>query len=714
MFVSISTLIFSRPFTMYASLIILFSCLTIANTTLADPTLEEITIFSTLDQTSTKNFIGSVSIVNSNDIRSRDAQNIDQLLATIPNTNFSGGASRGRFVQVRGIGDIEQFVDPKAYPSVGLIIDGIELNGLFGAGLLFDAEQVEVLRGPQGTRLGASALAGSINIISGKPTETTGGYVQGGIGKFDAWHFGAAYHGALSDNINGRLAVQQYNSDGYIRNNFINSDRTGKLDELTAKIKLDWQLNTDNELALTVLHVNNDNGYDAFSLENIRNTSFSDNPGWDQQEINAFAITHTTQLSDSVSFQSKLSVLNAQTAYAFDEDWTDLSICDFSSCPLGSFSGFDQYQRDKDEYVIDIRMLSNDLVFGIYAQDRQSELDRNRIGDFPLALVSSYDSKRYATYGQWTPQLSDQLQANVGARFEKYSDDYNDSDQTDSESRDELWSFEAGLRFDFSDNGNIFALLSRGNKAGGVNTDASTNINAIAPIFRAELQNRLRFESESLTNIELGVNSRIHNDSIGVKASVFYNKRNNPQFETFLYDSLESFLFVGYQDNAESAESNGAEIQLDWQANDSINVIGNISYIDTSIKTLRVYDFDQFAFISIDEKDQPRAASYQYHIAINSRLSDTLSTSVQLEGRDSYEFAYYFSEESGNTNLLHASVEYASGPMQLTLWMRNILDDAYPVHGLYFGNDPRDSYTNNLYTQSGEPRNFGLTARYSL
>ena len=155
----------SRLFSIHIWLVKLIACLSLANIVQAGPELEEITIFSTLDQTNNFNFIGSASILNSDDVSSRDAQNIEQLLNTIPNTNFSGGASRGRFVQIRGIGDIEQFVDPKAYPSVGLIIDGIEMNGLFGAGLLFDAEQVEVLRGPQGTRLGASALAGSINII---------------------------------------------------------------------------------------------------------------------------------------------------------------------------------------------------------------------------------------------------------------------------------------------------------------------------------------------------------------------------------------------------------------------------------------------------------------------------------------------------------------------------------------------------------------------
>ena len=55
------------------------------------------------------------------------------------------GASRGRFVLIRGIGERSQFVEP-LNPSIGLIIDGIDFSGLGNAGTLFDVEQVEVLR----------------------------------------------------------------------------------------------------------------------------------------------------------------------------------------------------------------------------------------------------------------------------------------------------------------------------------------------------------------------------------------------------------------------------------------------------------------------------------------------------------------------------------------------------------------------------------------
>ena len=61
---------------------------------------------------------------------------------------------------------------------------------------------------------------------------------------------------------------------------------TGKFDELNLKTNISWNLNNDNNLKLTLLHVDSDNGYDAFSLGNTGFNTQSDQPGHDRQKIN--------------------------------------------------------------------------------------------------------------------------------------------------------------------------------------------------------------------------------------------------------------------------------------------------------------------------------------------------------------------------------------------------------------------------------------------
>ena len=85
-------------------------------------TIEEILVTAVLRDTELSKLPASITILTEEDIQSRQIQHFDQLLGIAPNVNFASGASRGRFVQMRGIGERSQFKDPIDY-SIGLIID---------------------------------------------------------------------------------------------------------------------------------------------------------------------------------------------------------------------------------------------------------------------------------------------------------------------------------------------------------------------------------------------------------------------------------------------------------------------------------------------------------------------------------------------------------------------------------------------------------------
>src|SRR5690554_6159984 len=228
----------------------------------------------------------ATTVVGSEQIDARSAEHLEQILSFAPNVNFSSGSSRGRYYLIRGIGERSQFIDP-INPSVGLYIDGIDMTGLGAAATLFDINQVEVLRGPQGTRFGANSLGGIINISSNDATEATEGYLSSKVGNYNAYGVGGAVSGQLKDKVNGRLAVHHYASDGYTQNDFLIRKDTQNIEETLLRTKFQWQPTDDSELKLTLLYANIDNGYDAFTLDNSRH-SLADEPGKDTQETLAW------------------------------------------------------------------------------------------------------------------------------------------------------------------------------------------------------------------------------------------------------------------------------------------------------------------------------------------------------------------------------------------------------------------------------------------
>ncbi|MCB1843450.1 MAG: TonB-dependent receptor plug domain-containing protein [Halioglobus sp.] len=202
------------------------------------PALEEVVVTASYRDSGLLETPASVSVITQDTIRQRAALHLQDILNTAPNVTWAAGSSRSRFIQVRGVGDLEQYYDPKYYPSVGIMLDDLELGDSANAGMLFDVAQVEVLRGPQGTRFGASAHAGMVNIRSNAPTREFEGRIQGRAGNYDSYQLGVALSGPLSDSVAGRVAAQQHKSDGYIDNVALGRDDTAGFDETSLRTRL--------------------------------------------------------------------------------------------------------------------------------------------------------------------------------------------------------------------------------------------------------------------------------------------------------------------------------------------------------------------------------------------------------------------------------------------------------------------------------------------
>ena len=246
--------------------------------------LEEIVVTASLREEGLAQLAASATVLDASTLDAAGLQHFADVLGLVPNLNWAGGTSRPRYFQLRGIGELEQY-QGAPNPSVGFLLDEYDLSGVGMPATLFDVEQVEVLRGPQGTRYGANALAGLLKVRTRDPTSEPDLMMEAVAGDDGVLGAGIAGGGPLGrdgDFAAWRMAVHKFQQDGFRRNVYLGREDTNGRDELTLRGKLSVDPDEDWSLQLGAMYVDLDNGFDAFTPDNSMRT-LSDRPGRDAQ-----------------------------------------------------------------------------------------------------------------------------------------------------------------------------------------------------------------------------------------------------------------------------------------------------------------------------------------------------------------------------------------------------------------------------------------------
>ena len=680
-----------------------------AATDIDETAIERITVVGDFRAQGLEDVPASVSVLSREDIRARQAEHLEEALAMAPNVNLSSGGSRANFLQIRGIGERSQFVDP-INPSVGLVVDGINYSGIGHAATLFDIGQVEVFRGPQSTRFGADAMAGMIYLSSTELSDEANGQAELSMANYNSYGAGVAFGSALSDNFVARGSLYLYESDGFMENTFLDRTDTNGQDELTLRLNGLWTINPDLDVALTYHRFDIDNNFDAFSLD-LDRTTLSDTPGRDTLDSHAFRSEVTYRALAGADLQFALSYLTAEQEYSFDEDWAFEGIR-----PDWEYNSFDAYFRDREDMTVELRALSQapvmlgnlptEWVAGVYL--RQSDMDLTRQYTYlDGPFTSEYETQSWAVYGELMQQWTPQLRATYGLRVQGYDNDYADSRGVVANPSDTAWGGRVSLQYDVNANEKFYASLSRGFKQGGVNGEALGRAGDSGLEEAVEfLESVATFAPETLVSSELGYRLYIPQHSLGANLTVFYSWRDDMQVNAYV---LRDQQFVTYLDNASSGRNYGVEAELDYVPRDDLRLFASIGLMQTELR-----DFELEGGESISGREQAHAPNYQVHTGFEWQLAEPLALRVELDARDSFYFSNTHDERSSSYQLLHARLNYQVGDWMLSLWARNLTGEDYATRGFYFGNDPRDEYTPKNYVQYGEPRRFGVTARYSF
>ncbi|MHB2245458.1 TonB-dependent receptor [Pseudomonas fitomaticsae] len=738
-------------------------------TAIATSQLETVTVTTRRREESSQDVPTPMSVVSGQTLETQRVYRIQDLQQLVPSVNVAYMHARQSSVSIRGLGNNP--ASDGLEGSVGLYIDNVYL-GRPGMAVfdLMDIEQLEVLRGPQGTLFGKNTTAGVINISTRAPSFTPERSIETSVGEDGYFQTKGTISGPLNDVLAGRLSAYRTRSDGDIKNEFNGHDLNGgSRDGFRAQLlfkpnenfNLRWigDYNEEDSSAGTRVLYNTGPTINGVNLYSARAA--------------AAGATLVNGSHRKVNLDNDQHVTVHQGGTSVEANWTLPS--DFTLTSVSSYRFWNFTPRNDDglnvpatynagvsvedkQYSQEFRLASPkgeffDYVLGAYYFG--SDLDNKSFAYYgpradiwngtpqgALANVNSVGrghikTDSFALFAQGTWHLTPRLDFTAGVRGtyeEKNAWVNRDAPQGgaavtgaaatarrgrtgayDSGDLNQYSSSPSGLlnlSYRFTDDLLGYATLSHGEKSGGVNLVVGS-----APTAGAD---SLLIGTERANNAELGFKSTLWDRRLQLNANVFWTQVN--AYQTNAYDDVNR---VQYLTNAGSVRSRGVEFEstviplrgLTLNFNGSYNDVSYLSYKDAPCPP----EVSQApgAPASCDLSGHQVVGASKWIGNANGKYEWNLDNGLQPYVTGSYAFrskAVGTVEDSDYGQIPSYAVvnlstglrgDFNQGQWDVSLWLKNAFDKTYYTTLWTGGNGGYEGLL-------GTPRTLGVTGRYDF
>lgn len=673
----------------------------------AEDSLAPLVVTADLWQSELAKLPASVTIYDTQTLESPGIAHFADLIERTPNLTSTGGTSRPRYFQLRGIGENSQYEGETPDSAVRFLIDDIDFTGIASVASTFDTRQIEILRGPQAGAFGANAAGGLIRLVSNEPTPFWTGRYEMSAGDDSLFASGLAVGGPLiardPEELMFRFSIHHHQSDGFRKNASLNQN-TNARDEWTSRMRIIWNQNPDLRIDATVFHSDLNNGFDEFALDNNGRLTFSDMPGKDLQRSTGGSIRTHFSGWENVTLTSITNTTHTDSRYSYDDDWT-----------AASYMGFSDLARKRETWSQELRLNSKPgtpralgldrWTLGLFASilDEQSKYTNEDPGNIRF-LDTDLNSKNFALFGQAGRDITERDRITLGLRlehirssgdgvrnrFRKGPATFDPSFAFSSRFNDTLFGGKLAWEHDINDNLMAFASITRGYKGGGINVDARINPGAGDPV---------AYDTERIWNYEAGL--RGNWDRITASLTGFHLDRRNTQVR-------DSAGFGGnyrfFTDNANKATVTGAEIETSVAANEALSFYASLALMSSDIDTFTLSNGNTGGGRTL-----ANTPSYAWSLGARYDHESGLFGTIDLAGRNDYFESNNHGEKRDSFTTVNASIGYTRNDWTVSLWVRNLFGERYAQRVFFFGNDPGTGYTPTRYESLAPPRQIGVT-----
>lgn len=669
----------------------------------------------------------SLEVATPEDLKAQHLTRLEDVLAATPNATFSTGQVGGSlspFFSIRGVGSAEIETDP----SVGVFVDGVPLTLTHGyLNNLLDVEQVEVLRGPQGTLYGRNTLGGAINVTSKKadPSKQEG-HITVGTGSHDRFRTEVVANTPLWDGKAAVRAAFAYDQVGHIWDDKQDSN-IGKQNNYQGRLSWFFMLgeNTTADFSADMQkQYRDDSARMTLAKFDDGNRTFNWNgpAGGDITSGGA-----KLEINHDFNSGHKLTSLSGyrSTAMDYTQAYGPKGYFDIINAMHNLGYGFTNFQfKDYGKFSESFGQISQELrltspedqafkyVVGLYADYNRADrlnsqtntwdagtlwLPSTLNGDHgTVDLRGQQNAWSVAAFGNTSYDFNEHWQVFGGLRvgydkkvyefkassnlgddyFYQYWENYGTAGTViknyDGEWDKAYWMPRGGIKYSFNEFNNVYFSVSTGYKAGGFNTSLFYN----EPAFK--------YDEETTTNYELGMKNTFFDGHITLNSALFYIDWRDQQ--VLAYNSATNTTPII---NAPQSQSYGFEVDLTGKFDNGIHAGIGVGYADATY-----LDFSNAPKTTGGATFDASGNQQQYHSKFTGRANagyefelpwDKLVAAIDLTFR--YRSNYYYDIENkleqDGYGTFDANIGVGNERYEVNIWGKNLLNQGATASQFY-------------------------------
>jgi iron complex outermembrane receptor protein len=717
--------------------------------------LEEVVVSASRKEQSVQDAPAVIAVIGADEIAKQRLGDLTDVTLAVPGLSFDGSHKDQNRLGMRGA--FSSADTPSAGQAVGLYIDGVYYGRGAGMGpVLFDMEQIEVLKGPQGTLYGPNVVGGLINIQTKDPSlEESELSVQATAGNFGAREVAARLSVPVSDDLAFSLSMMKSDSDGWVKN-LVTGNMLDQTDTLSIRGKLlilpdertrveaffdTWQDDSYGEVRHVYATFGQPERFDV--VGSAEQTYINDDAQYDRDSF-TLGVEVTRELSDSVTLKSITAYSDTDslgedlpflTGVTEGINATRNSQIEFFSQEILLFGESDRLEWQVGAYYYDDESSTDELFESTQVVDSPVVAFFEYPEYFETGFLMDSQTTSLSVFGQVTYAVTDWMNLTAGIRYldeekdsvtESYGDVFGGNyvaEELFSLSQSGSWTVNTpklGIDMHWSDVGAfdevmVYASVTKGFKSGDFvkGTTESTSLGTTEP--------------EEVWNYEAGIKTTFLSGLANANLTVFQADYQDLQSQV---QDEQAFVYLVTND----AEASGVEVELNLAPVEGLSISLTYAYLDTEITGDEPIGFDE------DDDGNPVPIVVQGNLLPRSP-ENSFGLSVGYEWTvgsvDMELFAAYTQQDEAyisilnelpdnvlsltEQELLNADLTMTMDRWQVSLWGKNLTDEAIVYEGQdltnFWGlsNDQFEAGDTDLWNvRFSKPRTYGVTVRYEF